>query len=78
MATFVESLDWTPQYILTGEPTESYQASLHKGSINIVVNSTGETAHSSVPDLGRNAILQIMDFLPKLLKLDKEFPVDDV
>lgn len=77
MATFVESLDWTPQYILTGEPTERYQALLHKGSIIIVVDSTGETAHSSVPDLGRNAILQIIDFLPKLLKLDEETPVDD-
>lgn len=77
MHTFVSNLTWTPQYILTGEPTESYQATGHKGSINIIVNSTGETAHSSVPQYGRNAILQLFDFIPKLLNLQSEFPYDD-
>lgn len=76
MAAFVESLDWTPKYILTGEPTESYQATGHKGSINMVVNSTGLTSHSSVPQYGRNAILQLFDYIPKLLNIQPKFPVD--
>lgn len=76
MATFVESLDWTPQYIITGEPTEGYQATGHKGSINMVVNSTGLTSHSSVPQYGRNAILQLFDYIPKLLNIQPKFPVD--
>lgn len=76
MSTFVESLDWTPKYILTGEPTESFQATGHKGSINMIINSTGLTSHSSVPQYGRNAILQLFDYIPKLLALQKDFPVD--
>lgn len=43
----------------------------------MVINSTGETAHSSVPQYGRNALLQIIDFIPKLLALEEDFPVDD-
>jgi acetylornithine deacetylase len=74
--TFVDALTWKPEFIMTGEPTESYQATGHKGSININVTAIGETAHSSVPQYGRNAILEIMDFLPRLLNLTSVFPVD--
>ncbi|KAK3672947.1 hypothetical protein LTR78_007057 [Recurvomyces mirabilis] len=76
MQTFVDSLTWKPEFIMTGEPTESFQATGHKGSININVTAIGETAHSSVPQYGRNAILEIMDFLPKLLDLTSTFPLD--
>ena len=76
MRTFVEALTWTPEFIMTGEPTESYQATGHKGSININVTAIGETAQSSVPQYGRNAILEIMDYLPRLLNLQYSFPVD--
>lgn len=75
--TFVDSLTYTPEFILTGEPTESYQATGHKGSININVTAIGETSHSSVPQYGHNAILEIMDFLPRLLNLTSIFPYDD-
>ncbi|KAK3707276.1 hypothetical protein LTR37_012277 [Vermiconidia calcicola] len=74
--TFVEALTWKPEFIMSGEPTESYQATGHKGSININVTAIGETAHSSVPQYGRNAILDIMDFLPRLLNLTSIFPID--
>lgn len=42
MGTFVDALDWKPEYIITGEPTESFQATGHKGSI-----STSETSASN-------------------------------
>ncbi|KAL5450539.1 hypothetical protein PMIN05_000796 [Paraphaeosphaeria minitans] len=64
MRTFVDSLTYTPEWILTGEPTESFQATGHKGSININVTAIGDTAHSSVPQYGRNAILELMNFIP--------------
>lgn len=76
MRTFVEALTWKPEFIMTGEPTESYQATGHKGSININVTAIGETAHSSVPQYGRNAILEIMDYIPRLLNLTSIFPID--
>ncbi|ORY02545.1 hypothetical protein BCR34DRAFT_493038, partial [Clohesyomyces aquaticus] len=75
--TFVDSLTYTPEWILTGEPTESFQTTGHKGSININVTAVGEPAHSSVPQYGRNAILELMNFLPQLLNLTSIFPYDD-
>ncbi|KAK7193716.1 hypothetical protein PSPO01_00389 [Paraphaeosphaeria sporulosa] len=77
MRTFVDSLTYTPEWILTGEPTESFQATGHKGSININVTAIGDTAHSSVPQYGRNAILELMNFIPSLLNLTSIFPYDD-
>lgn len=59
MRTFVEALTWKPEFIMTGEPTESYQATGHKGSININVTSIGETAHSSVPVCNFRSIIPI-------------------
>lgn len=77
MRTFVQSLTYTPEWIMTGEPTESFQATGHKGSINMNVTAIGDTAHSSVPQYGRNAILELMNFLPGLLNLTSIFPYDD-
>ncbi|KAF1970276.1 hypothetical protein BU23DRAFT_474633, partial [Bimuria novae-zelandiae CBS 107.79] len=76
MRTFVDSLTYTPEWIMTGEPTESFQATGHKGSININVTAVGDTAHSSVPQYGQNAILEIMN-LPRLLNLTSIFPYDE-
>ncbi|CAM0139870.1 unnamed protein product [Umbelopsis sp. WA50703] len=58
--TAANSLNITPIWSITGEPTESYQATGHKGGFTFYLNSTGQTAHSSVPQLGRNAIVQLI------------------
>ncbi|GAB5593464.1 hypothetical protein Unana1_08364 [Umbelopsis nana] len=55
------SFNITPIWSITGEPTESYQATGHKGGFTVYLNSTGQSAHSSVPQLGRNAIVQLVD-----------------
>ncbi|KAH8553200.1 Zn-dependent exopeptidase [Umbelopsis sp. PMI_123] len=55
------SFNITPIWSITGEPTESYQATGHKGGFSVYLNSTGLAAHSSVPQLGRNAIVQLIE-----------------
>ena len=60
--------------IIIPEPTkrdgENQAIFASKGSIMYAVNAEGKTAHSSMPELGINAIMTLAEFI---LKVQKEF-----
>lgn len=53
-------------YAIVGEPTSLAVASCHKGQINATIRTTGVTAHSSLPELGENAIMAMNRVLTRL------------
>lgn len=49
--------------LLIGEPTGYHIFSAHKGSMDVKLTSQGKTAHSSMPELGQNAIDPLLSLL---------------
>lgn len=49
--------------IIVGEPTDSKLATGQKGFMRVRLTCKGKTAHGGMPELGRNAILDLMDWL---------------
>lgn len=60
-------------YLWVAEPSQDTIIYSHKGSLNVRVTSTGESAHSSMPDQGYNAINALMEYL---LDMDKKLNHD--
>lgn len=52
--------------LVIAEPSEDRIIYAHKGSMDIRVISTGKAAHSSMPDLGFNAISPLVKFIYKI------------
>lgn len=50
-------------YLWVAEPSQDTIIYSHKGSLNLRITSTGEAAHSSMPDQGYNAINPLMEYL---------------
>jgi acetylornithine deacetylase len=57
------------RYLINGEPTENRLSLGQKGSLKIVLECTGQAAHSAYPDQGRSAILPILDTLERLRRM---------
>lgn len=55
LADFIKDAG-TASGIIVGEPTSNYPYIGHKGALYINAASSGRTAHSSMPELGENAI----------------------
>src|SRR3954466_10531809 len=66
----------TSKFLVNGEPTESKLASGAKGSLRVMVRTTGRAAHSAYSHLGESAIKPMLALLPTLDAL--ELPTDDV
>jgi acetylornithine deacetylase len=66
----------TSKFLVNGEPTESKLASGAKGSLRVIVRTTGRAAHSAYAHLGQSAIEPMLALLPTLDGL--ELPTDDV
>jgi len=49
--------------LVIAEPSQDALIYAHKGSMNICITSTGQAAHSSMPDLGYNAINPLINVL---------------
>jgi acetylornithine deacetylase len=64
------------RFLINGEPTESRMATGAKGSLRIVVRTTGREAHSAYPELGRSAIEPLVGLLARLPTL--ALPTDPV
>ena len=62
------------RYLINGEPTENQLSLGQKGSLKIVLTAEGRAAHSGYPELGRSAILPILDTIAKLRAM--ELPTD--
>jgi succinyl-diaminopimelate desuccinylase len=52
--------------IIVGEPTSNVPAIGHKGALYLNVTTTGKTAHSSMPELGENAIYKAAKAICKI------------
>ncbi|EIS4908992.1 ArgE/DapE family deacylase [Listeria innocua] len=57
--------------LIIGEPSGHRIVYAHKGSINYTVKSTGENAHSSMPEFGVNAIDNLLLFYNEVEKFVK-------
>lgn len=60
--------------IIVGEPTSNVPAIGHKGALYLKVSASGKTAHSSMPELGENAIYKVARAITKIEKF--KFQVD--
>ena len=56
--------------IVVAEPTSNSPVSAHKGSLRLRIAVQGKTAHSSMPDVGVNAIYKMVSVIKKLETLD--------
>ena len=66
----------TSKYLVNGEPTESKLASGAKGSQRVTLRFRGRAAHSAYPELGKSAIMPMLELLPTIGRLD--LPSDPV
>lgn len=65
-ARAANELPTTSRFLINGEPTESRLATGAKGSLRILVRTTGREAHSAYPALGRSAIEPLVALLARL------------
>ena len=65
-----DGLDVRPDFIIVGEPTENKLGLGHKGYLAARISAQGQKAHSGYPQLGRSAILKLMEVLQRLQNLD--------
>ncbi len=54
---------------INGEPTENRLATGQRGALQLRLRTTGITAHSGTPELGRSAIWPLLDWLQRLREL---------
>lgn len=62
--------------IIVGEPTANIPAIGHKGALFLNASATGITAHSSMPDLGDNAIYKVAHAIRKIEKFEFDAELD--
>lgn len=70
--TFKNTPRLLPDEAIVGEPTDFKIFRMHPGHVTIKINTTGLAAHSSKPDLGKNAIKTMQIVLSVLEKLAKD------
>ena len=56
--------------LVVGEPTANYPLVGHKGSLWLEIETTGITAHGSMPEQGENAIYKAVETVNKLQEFD--------
>jgi len=62
--------------IVIGEPTSNIPAIGHKGALYLNASATGITAHSSMPELGDNAIYKVARAISKIEKFKFDAEID--
>jgi acetylornithine deacetylase len=63
------------RFLVNGEPTDNRLALASKGSLRVLIRSTGKMAHSAYPELGESAIHKLIAVMTKLLAM--ELPVTE-
>lgn len=64
--------------IIVGEPTSNVPAIGHKGALYLKVCASGKTAHSSMPELGVNAIYKVARAITKIENFHFEVGHDEL
>jgi succinyl-diaminopimelate desuccinylase len=62
--------------IIVGEPTANLPVTGHKGALYLKAVTSGKTAHSSMPELGVNAIYKAVRSIMKIMDFNFEAPPD--
>jgi acetylornithine deacetylase len=57
------------RFLINGEPTENRLSIGQKGSLKVVLESSGRAAHSAYPDEGKSALIPLLDTLSRLRAL---------
>jgi acetylornithine deacetylase len=63
------------RYLINGEPTDNRLAIGSKGSLRVIVKTTGRAAHSAYPEMGESAIEKLLDVLADIRA--SAWPSDD-
>ena len=56
--------------VIVGEPTGNRLAAGQKGFVRLRLSCEGKTAHGGLPELGHNAILDLLDWIDRLRKIE--------
>jgi acetylornithine deacetylase len=62
------------RFLINGEPTENRLSIGQKGSLKVVLESSGRAAHSAYPSEGHSALLPLLDTIQRIRELS--LPVD--
>jgi succinyl-diaminopimelate desuccinylase len=54
------------ELLIVAEPTSNLPVIAHKGSVRLRITAKGKTAHSSMPEIGDNAIYKIADWIRRI------------
>lgn len=63
------------EFLINGEPTDNDLAIGSKGSLRIILRTTGKAAHSAYPEIGDSAIDKLLDILADIRRL--KLPTDE-
>jgi succinyl-diaminopimelate desuccinylase len=64
----------TSALLIVAEPSSNLPIIAHKGSMRLSVSARGRTAHSSMPELGDNAIYKVVEWIRRLNALQFAVP----
>ena len=64
------------EWIVAGEPTGLALASGQRGYLHVKLSCAGVAAHSGTPELGRCAILALLDWIERIRRIDLEVDPD--
>jgi acetylornithine deacetylase len=62
------------RYLINGEPTDNRMAIGTKGSVRLIITTSGRAAHSAYPEYGESAIEKLLDILDDIRRV--EWPED--
>ena len=62
------------RFLINGEPTENRMAIGTKGSVRLIITTSGHSAHSAYPEYGESAVEKLLDILHDIR--DLEWPDD--
>ena len=57
------------RFLINGEPTDSRLATGTKGSVRVIVTTSGRAAHSAYPEAGESAIEKLLDILQDIREI---------
>jgi acetylornithine deacetylase len=68
-AQVAHALEPKGRFLINGEPTENRLSIGQKGSLKVVLESSGRAAHSAYPDEGHSALLPLLDTIERIRAL---------
>ncbi len=73
----IENEGIRPDYVILGEPTDLNVYRGHRGRMEIIIRTKGESAHGAHEHLGDNAVYKMAPIIKEIEKLNKRLKHDD-